>query len=113
MKIATITATDLSMLGGVLLADAHAADNGRAVEVVIDQPGQRVIAMGIAAGSGLPEHDAPPAACLQVCQGEVTLIAGTDEWTLAAGHLVQIPHRRHHLEAAQDTFALLTITTPR
>ena len=111
MRTPTIAATDTSILGVVLLADAHEADNGRAVEVVIDQPGQRVIAMGIAAGSGLPEHDAPPVACLQVLKGEVRLVAGTEHWTLAAGHVIQIPRQRHHLEAVEDTFAILTITT--
>ncbi|MBW8172544.1 hypothetical protein K0651_05695 [Ornithinimicrobium sp. Arc0846-15] len=102
---------DIAAEAQALLHKAHARPNGLAVNKLIDQPGQRVMAIALTEGSELPRHDAPPAACLHVLTGEVVLVAGDDRQPLQAGSLIQIPQRSHHLEAVTDCFALLTVTT--
>lgn len=102
---------DITAEQQILLQKAQAQPNGLAVNKLIDQPGQRVMAIALTQGSELPKHEAPPAACLHVLTGDVVLVAGDHRQPLEAGSLVQIPQRSHHLEATTDCFALLTITT--
>ena len=63
-------------------------------------------------GSTLPEHDAPPAATLQVLKGRVVLVAGPVSWELRAGQVLPIPAARHHVDAVADSVCLLTIARP-
>lgn len=104
-------AIDLAAVEKSLLAKALAQPQGLAVEKLIDQPGQRVMAIALRQGDHLPEHDAPPAACLQVMTGEVILVTGDQRTPLSSGDLIQIPQAAHHLEAVTDSFSLLTVTT--
>ena len=101
--------TDLTALGEELLAEATRATNGTSSRAVVHGDRQRAVPMAIRAGHGLGEHNAPPAATLQVVSGAATLHAGDERIELVPGQLVEIPQRRHDLTAAEDTVALLTV----
>ncbi|HEV7202957.1 MAG TPA: LuxR family transcriptional regulator [Jatrophihabitans sp.] len=103
-------AIDLVILGEELLAttsDGH--DGGRAARTVLHEPGLRSTLIALRAGHELAEHDAPPAASLQVVLGTVHLVSGDDTMALAAGQLVPIPRQRHSLVADSDAVVLLTV----
>jgi quercetin dioxygenase-like cupin family protein len=101
--------TDLATLGDELLAEAGRATNGTASRAVVHGDRLRAVLMAIRAGHGLGEHNAPPAATLQLVSGAATLHAGDESTDLVPGQLVEIPQRRHDLAAVQDTLALLTV----
>jgi quercetin dioxygenase-like cupin family protein len=67
------------------------------------------VLFALRAGSHLPEHDAPPAATLQVLRGEMRLVAQDEQWLLRAGQILPIPPVRHWVEGVTDSVALLTI----
>ena len=101
---------DLQAMGTELLrttSDGH--DGGRAARTVLHEPGLRSTLIALRAGHELAEHDAPPAASLQVVLGSVRLVAGDEDVALAAGHLAPIPHERHALIADTDSVVLLTV----
>lgn len=100
---------DVSVLGVELVAQAVEQGRGLAVQRVVDQPHQRQLLLGMPAGGGLPEHDAPKAATLHCLSGAVTLVAGERRWELTAGTIVPVPQERHHVEAAADSICLLTV----
>ncbi len=93
-----------------LIEEALVAGHGLRVEAVVDQPLQHAVVFALRAGSELPEHDQPPAACLQVLRGEVVLIAGEEHHPLAEGDLRTIPPRRHKVAAVTDAACLLVVT---
>jgi quercetin dioxygenase-like cupin family protein len=101
--------TDLSAVGEELLAEARGTTHGTASRAVVHGDRQRAVVMAIRAGHGLAEHNAPPAATLQLVRGAATLRAGDDQVALEPGQLVEIPLRRHDLTATEDTVALLTV----
>lgn len=103
---------DLSALGAQLLQEATERPNGLRTRPVVRGPLQQVVMFALREGSQLPEHDAPPAATLQVLRGEVVLVAGQERWTLSAGALLPIPPERHHVDALTDAVCLLTIARP-
>ncbi|WP_010146604.1 hypothetical protein [Serinicoccus profundi] len=96
--------------GAELVAKARGQGRGSAVEQVVDQPQQRSLLIGMPAGGGLPEHDAPRAATLYCVSGAVSLIAGERRWELASGDLVPVPQERHRVEADVDSVCLLTVS---
>lgn len=113
-------ATDALPVGGVVaatdrgaevLARARAEGVGVRTELVVDQPHQRVLLLGLPAGGGLPEHDAPPAATLQCLSGEVVLVAAERRWVLPAGSLVPVPQEQHRVDAVVDSICLLAVCT--
>jgi quercetin dioxygenase-like cupin family protein len=69
----------------------------------------RQVLLAFAAGQGLPAHDNPGSATLQVLSGRVRLTAGGESWQGIAGDLVEIPERRHDLVAVEDSAILLTV----
>ncbi|MCE0487136.1 cupin domain-containing protein [Ornithinimicrobium sediminis] len=93
-----------------LVEEARTADHGLRVEAVVDQHLQHAVVFALRAGSELPEHEPPPAACLQVLRGEVVLVAGEERHPLAVGDLRVIPRTRHKVEAVTDAACLLTVT---
>lgn len=97
-------------LGSELVAQAREEGRGSAVQCVVDQPHQRSMLIGMPAGGGLPEHDAPRAATLYCLSGAVSLIAGERRWELASGDLVPVPQERHRVEADVDSVCLLTVS---
>jgi quercetin dioxygenase-like cupin family protein len=102
-------ATDLTELGRELLAAAAEASNGTVSRAVVHGDRQRAVLMAIRAGHALGEHNAPPAATVQVLSGRAVLHAGDERVELGAGQLAEIPQRRHDLAAEEDTVALLTV----
>jgi len=102
--------TDLGAVAAELVADLPRQSSGRTARTVVTGPAMRAVVMAIAAGGGLAEHDAPPAATLHCLLGEVTLRSGDDEWSLRAGQLVPIPAARHSVEAHTDAAVLLTVS---
>jgi quercetin dioxygenase-like cupin family protein len=101
---------DLTALGEELLAQAADSPHGRASRAVIHGDRQRAVLMAFKPGSALGEHEAPPAATLQVLRGRALLRAGDREWDLGSGELVPIPQSRHSLEVAdEDAVVLLTV----
>lgn len=93
-----------------LRSTAREASSGRAAHMVCGGPGshlsQTVIAMRAAAT--LSEHENPGEATVLVLEGEVRLTAGDDSWDGRTGDLLEIPYRRHALEALRDSAVLLT-----
>ena len=103
---------DLHAEGERLLAKARTGDQGRAVRAVVRQPGQNLIVLGLPAGGGLPEHDAPGPASLMCLSGRVVLSAEGASWTLPAGTAHAIPPARHDVRAEVDSICVLVVSLP-
>lgn len=103
---------DLLTTGAELIEAARAEGRDQAVRAVVSQPGQRLILLGLPAGGGLPDHDAPGPAALQCLTGEVVLTAGGRSWRLPAGSAVQIPQETHSVAAAVDSVCVLAVSLP-
>lgn len=101
--------TDLNQLAETLLTEARDATNGVVSRAIVHGDRQRAVLMAILAGSSLGEHNAPPAATLQVLSGRARLQADGQETRLEAGQLTEIPPVRHDLSADEDTVAILTV----
>jgi quercetin dioxygenase-like cupin family protein len=101
--------TDLNQLAETLLTEARDATNGVVSRTIVHGDRQRAVLMGMLAGHSLGEHNAPPAATLQVLSGRATLHADGQQTRLEAGQLVEIPPVRHDLAAEEDTVAILTV----
>ena len=102
--------TDLEALGTDLLGQARSASAGRAAATVLSGSSMRATVIALTEGTELAEHDAPPAATLQVLSGQVRLHADSDEWTVGAGQVAPIPPRRHGLAALTESVVLLTVS---
>jgi quercetin dioxygenase-like cupin family protein len=102
-------AVSLADLAAELLTEAGDSSNQRAARTLITGSVQRATMIALLAGAALAEHSAPPAASLQVLQGEARLHAGEQEWHLHAGSLIAIPQQRHGVEAETDVVLLLTV----
>ena len=100
---------DLHALAEQLLQEATEHPKGLRTRPVVRGPLLHSVLFALREGCQLPEHDAPPAATLQVLAGRVVLVAGEERWTLAAGALLPIPPVRHHVDALTDAVCLLTI----
>lgn len=103
---------DLGALADELLQGATERPNGLQTRAVIRGPLQQSVLFALRAEAQLPEHDAPPAATLQVLRGQVVLVAGEEHWTLPEGSLLPIPPVRHHVDAVTDAVCVLTICRP-
>ncbi|MEU9860739.1 cupin [Streptomyces sp. NPDC047971] len=99
---------DLAALADEHLANARTAAHGRSAHVVVHDGVLRQSVIALLSGTALDEHNAPPAASLQVLRGRVRLTAA--EWSeeLSAGELQMIPKERHGLTALEDAVVLLT-----
>ncbi|MFJ3903602.1 cupin [Streptomyces sp. NPDC090025] len=99
---------DLTALAEEHLAKARAAAHGRSAHLVMHDGVLRQSVIALIAGAALDEHNAPPAASLQVLRGRVRLTAAGRAQELAAGGLQMIPKERHGLTALDDSVVLLT-----
>jgi quercetin dioxygenase-like cupin family protein len=103
--------TSLTAVAQEQLAIARTASSGRSAHTVNggheNSLRQTVIALN--AGRQLDEHERNGEATVQVLEGHVRLVAGTDSWDGAPGDLILVPDRRHHLEALVDSAVLLTV----
>ncbi|ACQ81001.1 conserved hypothetical protein [Beutenbergia cavernae DSM 12333] len=93
------------------LAAALAAANGRSAEVLVHDGPLRQSIVALKAGTELGEHNAPPAASLQVLVGEVRVTAPDGDVDLAGGDLWLLTHERHAVLALTDAVFLLTTVT--
>ena len=100
---------DLAALVEELCADLPNHPAGRTARTVMSGPRMRAVVIAMRAGVEMSEHEAPPAATLQVVKGHVTLRGEGEEWSLEAGQLVAIPPHRHAVEAHADSAFLLTV----
>lgn len=103
---------DVVAEGRRLLAKARDSGRGRAVRAVVRQPGQNLIVLGLPAGGGLPDHDAPGPASLLCLSGEVVLSTAGGSWTLPAGTAHAIPQQTHEVRADVDSVCVLTVSLP-
>lgn len=102
-------ALTLSDLAADLLGEARAHHSRRAANTIMSGASMRATVIALAGGAELAEHEAPPAAILQVVSGQVELVSGEDRWPLEAGQVIAIPPRRHSLLAGSDAVVLLTV----
>ncbi|MCB5906855.1 cupin [Streptomyces pinistramenti] len=102
---------DLNALVRDQLDDARASAHGRSAHFFLHDGPLRQTVIALTAGSALDEHNAPPAASLQVLRGRVRLTAAGGNRELRAGEIVPIPHERHGLRAVEDCAVLLTAVT--
>lgn len=101
---------DLTTLGQELLTQAADSAHGTASRAVVHGDRMRAVLIAFAPGGRLDEHDAPPAATLQVLRGRAVLTAGDDRWELEEGGLVTIPQARHSLDVPDlETVVLLSV----
>lgn len=116
---------DLVTEGQALLEQARNERSGRSSVSLVHGDHQRVVLMGLTAGSGLSPHESPPGATLQCITGNVRLFvsddaqnaqdergtgSGSSEWLLNDGDLVPIPPQRHGVDAISDSVILLTVS---
>jgi quercetin dioxygenase-like cupin family protein len=66
---------DLATLTETHLAAALAAPNGRSAELIVHDHQLRQTVIALADGQSLTEHNAPPAATIQVLRGSVRVTA--------------------------------------
>lgn len=103
---------NLAEEGQALLAQARNESSGRSSASLVHVDRQRVVLMGLTAGTSLAEHEAPPAATLQCVTGHVRLYRSDsqEEWLLEDGDLAEIPQARHGVDAISDSVILLTVS---
>lgn len=97
-----------STLSPTSTAAARANAHGRSAHLLLRQEPLRQTVIALTGGSALDEHNAPPAASLQVLRGSVRLTAGSGDVDLTAGGLHPIPQERHGVLALEDAVVLLT-----
>ncbi|WP_154794769.1 cupin [Occultella kanbiaonis] len=103
--------TDLEGLAREHLALAAASPHGRSAHLFVHDGPLRQTMVAIVAGSGLAEHNAPPAASLQVLTGRIVLWSADAEDEVAAGGVISIPQARHGVRALEDSAFVLTAVT--
>ena len=103
---------DLAALTETHLAAALAAPNGRSAELIVHDHQLRQTVIALAEGQSLSEHNAPPAATVQVLLGSVEVTARDDlDTVVRQGELSVLTHQRHGIRALEDTVFLLTTVT--
>lgn len=100
---------DLRDVAGTMLAKALTSSAGRGAEQVVHDGPLRQTVMALRAGTELAEHDAPPAATLQLLRGRVRVLKrGQLAEELTPGELLSLTGSRHTVEAVEDSVFLLT-----
>lgn len=94
------------------LSAARSDPHGRSAHLVAHDGELRQSVIALTAGSGLGEHNSPPAATLQVLQGRIVVKVGdTVQGEFAEGELWVLTHERHSVVAVTDAAFLLTTVT--
>ena len=103
---------DLAALTETHLAAARVAPNGRSAELIVHDHQLRQTVIALAEGQSLTEHNAPPAATIQVLLGSVEVTARDDlDTVVRQGELSDLTHHRHGVRALEDAVFLLTTVT--
>lgn len=105
-------AHDLNTVADDVLHTALQSEHGRHAELLVLDGHLRQSVIALTSGSRLSDHNAPPAATVQVLRGaiEVTTDTGTDV-RLSQGQLDQLTKERHGVLALEDSVFLLTTVT--
>jgi quercetin dioxygenase-like cupin family protein len=86
---------------------------GHDAKTLLKYPNLRVVLVAIRAGFRMGEHRARGQFTLQVLEGEVTFLLGSQSVRLGAGQLLALEESRlHDVEAVKDSLVLLTLTWP-
>ncbi|MFF5715562.1 cupin [Streptomyces buecherae] len=103
---------DLTALARDHLDRARMESHGRSAHLFLHDGPLRQSLIALVTGTELDEHNAPPAASLQVLHGHVRLTGSeSGDCDLIAGQLQAIPHERNSLLAVEDSVVLLTAVT--
>ncbi|MET7764277.1 cupin [Streptomyces sp. NPDC005336] len=103
---------DLTTLARHHLDHAKADPHGRSAHLFLHDGPLRQSVIAMVSGCETDEHNAPPAASLQVLHGHVRLI-GEDggHFDIIAGQVERVPHERHAMLAVEDSVVVLTAVT--
>lgn len=103
---------DLSSVADTILQTARQSEHGRHAELLVLDGHLRQSVIALTTGSRLSDHNAPPAATVQVLRGaiQITTDSGSDAG-LSQGQLDQLTKERHGVLALEDSVFLLTTVT--
>ncbi|ACZ31655.1 hypothetical protein Xcel_2641 [Xylanimonas cellulosilytica DSM 15894] len=103
---------NLAPLVDAHLTAARASERGRSAELVVHDGPLRQSVIALLSGTELHEHEAPPAASIQVLTGTVRVTEADEEpRALVTGDLWTLTHARHAVVADEDSAFLLTTVT--
>lgn len=103
---------DLTALTRTTLEAALDNPHGRHGDLLLRDGHLRQSIIALKSGAQLADHNAPPAATLQVLLGAVDVTAGSGaDVHLEQGQLVQLTKERHGVTAREDSVFLLTTVT--
>ncbi|MEU7702324.1 cupin [Streptomyces sp. NPDC015492] len=98
---------DLTALADEHMAAARTAPHGRSAHLIMHDGVLRQSVIALTAGTSLDEHNAPPAASLQVLRGRVNLTMAGQAEEMSAG-ILRMLTERHGITALDDSVVLLT-----
>ncbi|MFF0275421.1 MULTISPECIES: cupin domain-containing protein [unclassified Streptomyces] len=98
---------DLTALADEHMAAARTAPHGRSAHLIMHDGVLRQSVIALTAGTSLDEHNAPPAASLQVLRGRVNLTMAGRAEEMSAG-ILRMLTERHGITALDDSVVLLT-----
>ncbi|MFF9066468.1 cupin [Streptomyces sp. NPDC014891] len=98
---------DLTALADEHMAAARIAPHGRSAHLIMHDGVLRQSVIALTAGTSLDEHNAPPAASLQVLRGRVNLTMAGRAEEMSAG-ILRMLTERHGITALDDSVVLLT-----
>lgn len=103
---------DLTTLARHHLDQAKADRHGRSAHLFLHDGPLRQSVIAMVSGIETDEHNAPPAASLQVLHGHVRLTGEEGAHVdVIAGQVLRVPHERHAMSAVEDSVVLLTAVT--
>lgn len=93
------------------LDHALSTSSGRSAKTVFGghERHLRQTLIALRAGEGMPEHESPGEATIQVVVGRVLLRSGEVTWNGSPGDLMIVPDRPHSLDSVEDSVILLTV----
>jgi quercetin dioxygenase-like cupin family protein len=86
---------------------------GRATHAIVSFPNLKLFVIYMPSGSTWAEHSTPGRIAVQVLQGRVMMIAGDEQYDLAASHGVALDSNvKHDVRAMEESWFLLTVARP-
>lgn len=105
-------AHDLAAYADSVLQTARQNEHGRHAELLVLDGHLRQSLIALTSGSRLSDHNAPPAATVQVLQGAIEVTTDSaPPARLVQGQLDQLTKERHGVLALEDSVFLLTTVT--